>query len=233
MLLVKIKIMNRRLKLIFQILRYLPQNLYINFHYLPFKQAWKIPIMVWKPKFRRLQGEIQILGGGGKTGMIRLGFNHVSIYPNNGILLELRGKIVFHGRCAIGNNSCISTGKESFLEFGDNFNNYTSLKLVNYDHIKFGDNVLIGWNCLICDKDFHKLTRNGQVVERDTAPIKIGSNNWIANNCMILKNTRTNPNTVIAAGTFLSKDCTKYPEMCVIGNDKQVRVLSQDTYLNQ
>ena len=59
-----VKIMNRRLKLIFQILRYLPQNLYINFHYLPFKQAWKIPIMVWKPKFRRLQGEIQILGGG-------------------------------------------------------------------------------------------------------------------------------------------------------------------------
>ena len=73
-----VKIMNRRLKLIFQILRYLPQNLYINFHYLPFKQAWKIPIMVWKPKFRRLQGEIQILGGGGfKPGWFRLGCNLV------------------------------------------------------------------------------------------------------------------------------------------------------------
>lgn len=66
-----------------------------------------------------------------------------------------------------------------------------------------------------------------------TAPIKIGSNNWIANNCMILKNTRTNPNTVIAAGTFLSKDVTHLPEKSVIGNDKPVRVLSQDTYLNQ
>lgn len=148
-------------------------------------------------------------------------------------MLQINGKITFHGRCTIGNNSYISTGKDNCLEFGENFMCTTSLKLVSYDHITFGDHVMIGWNCMICDKDFHKLTRKGKLMDSDMTPIEIGANNWIANNCMILKNTRTNANTVIAAGTFLTRDCTNLPEKSVIGNDKPIRVLSPDTYLDQ
>lgn len=96
-------------------------------------------------------------GGEIKPGMIRLGFNQVSIYPNTGIMLQINGKITFHGRCTIGNNSYISTGKDNCLEFGENFMCTTSLKLVSYDHITFGDHVMIGWNCMICDKDLFGL----------------------------------------------------------------------------
>ncbi len=37
------------------ILRNILQTLYINFHYLPFKQAIKLPILVYKPKFIKKQ----------------------------------------------------------------------------------------------------------------------------------------------------------------------------------
>ena len=85
--------------------------------------------------------------GGVSTGMIRLGKNQVSIYPNSGIMLELRGKIIFNGRCSIGNNSYITTGNKSIVEIGKNFSATTTLRLVCYDHIRFNDNVISRAGC--------------------------------------------------------------------------------------
>lgn len=45
-------------------LRSLPWSIYINFHYLPIRQAWHLPIMVYKARFLKLGGSIEILGGG-------------------------------------------------------------------------------------------------------------------------------------------------------------------------
>jgi hypothetical protein len=60
--------------------------------------------------------------------MIKLGCNMVSIYPNSGIMLELRGKITFKGKCSIGNNSFISTSERSELIFGDDFIGSSTLR---------------------------------------------------------------------------------------------------------
>lgn len=124
------------------VLRSIIPTIYFNFHYLPFRQAIKLPIFLYKPHLKLMKGTITILGG--TTGMIRLGKNQVSIYPNSGIMLELRGKIIFNGRCSIGNNSYITTGNKSVIEIGKNFCATTTLRLVSYDHIRFNDNVLIG-----------------------------------------------------------------------------------------
>jgi acetyltransferase-like isoleucine patch superfamily enzyme len=86
-------------------------------------------------------------------GIIRLGQNMVSIYPNNGVKLEINGSITFKGRCSIGNNSFLSVGKNGHAIFGDNFIATTSLKLVAYNKIESQKNVLIGWNCMICDTE--------------------------------------------------------------------------------
>lgn len=89
------------------VLRSIIPTVYFNFHYLPFRQAIKLPIFLYKPHLKLMKGTITIHGGA-TTGMIRLGKNQVSIYPNSGIMLELRGKIIFNGRCSIGNNSYIT-----------------------------------------------------------------------------------------------------------------------------
>ena len=46
-------------------LRSILQSVYFNFHYLPFRQAVKLPILLYKPKLLELQGNVKI-GGGGK-----------------------------------------------------------------------------------------------------------------------------------------------------------------------
>lgn len=72
-------------------------SLYFNFHYLPIKQAIKLPIILYKPKLLKCKGKIQILGNV-KTGMIQLGKYTVSLYPNSGIVFENHGgSIIFNG----------------------------------------------------------------------------------------------------------------------------------------
>lgn len=44
-------------------LRYIIQSIYFNFHYLPFRQAIHLPILLYRPVFRELRGTILISGG--------------------------------------------------------------------------------------------------------------------------------------------------------------------------
>lgn len=53
-----------RLKLIFQFLLYLPWTIRFNFHYLPFRVAMKLPVILYRPKLLSLNGLVTISGGG-------------------------------------------------------------------------------------------------------------------------------------------------------------------------
>ena len=80
-------------------------TIFFNFRYLPFNQAIKLPILLYKPKFLKLNGSIKI-SSPIRTGMIRLGWPIVpSLYPNDGIVIEIRekGSIIFEGNVKIGN----------------------------------------------------------------------------------------------------------------------------------
>ena len=107
-------------------------------------------------RFLQRQGDS---GGAIRSGMIRMGFNMVSIYPRNGVTIENRGVMVFNGRCSIGNDSYISVGRHRKIVFGDRCTATASLKLASHCGITFGDKVSIGWNCMFIDTDFHRLTR--------------------------------------------------------------------------
>lgn len=222
---------SKKFKEILSILRYLPQTVYFNFKYLPLKQAVHLPIFLYKPKFKHLGGSIE-LRGGYRHGLIRLGFYTVDIYPNTGIMLNLNGRIVFNGSCNIGNNSYISTGEHSLIEFGKSFTATTTLRLVSYHNITFGNNVLIGWDCMLTDTDFHRLTNLNGKKSKGYGEIKIGNNNWIANGCRVLKNVSTPDNIVIGAYTVLTSkiDGNGYK---VVGNDHEIKTLSIDRYLDQ
>lgn len=48
------------------VLRYLPQTLWFNFHYLPWRQAVRLPILLYKPRFVDVKGTVKICCSGGK-----------------------------------------------------------------------------------------------------------------------------------------------------------------------
>lgn len=193
------------------ILRSILKTLYFNFHYLPFSQAARIPILLYKPHFIRLKGKI-IIEGNVRPGMIILGKYDVSLYPNNGVVYENRGgTIIFNGACRIGNSSFISIGSKATLIFGNNFQATVALKLVSYHHIKFNDNVLCGWNCIFMDTDFHQLTiLNSSIKPKSYDKIIIGENCWFAFNNTVMKGTMVGANSVIAGNSILNKDYSNY-----------------------
>lgn len=198
-------------------LRSLPQTIYFNFHYLPLCQAVKLPILLYKPHLKKLKGTVKIFGKA-KFGVVRLGFPQVSLYQNSGITIENQGgTILFRGRCGIGNNSFLSIGPKGCVEFGDRFNASTTLRLVSYDKITFHERVRLGWDILIMDTDFHKLTKLDGGYSHGHAPIEIGADNWIGSGCRIMKRTKTPDHCVVAAGTFLSSPIS-VAEYSVVGN---------------
>lgn len=171
-------------------------------------------------------------GGKMKFGMIRLGFPTVSLYPNPGIVYENHGgTITFNGECSIGNNSAISIGAKANVEFGDRFTATTTLRLTSYYKITIANCVTFGWDTLIMDTDFHKLTKVSGGYSKGYASISIGSNNWFGNGCRIMKRTTTPDYCVISAGTILSGPVS-VPSYSVVGNDSHIVVKATGVWRN-
>ena len=212
-------------------LRYIHKTVYFNFRSLPFRQAIKLPIWLYRPNILSCKGKIELGGGKIKPGMVMLGFNAVSIYPQNGIMIENKGTIYFHGRCYVGNNSYISVGSSGYASFGEDFGATASFRLASYDRIEFGNQVSVGWDCLFMDSDFHRLTREDGKPVKAYGKIQIGNNVWFGNNCVVLKNTVVPNFTTVAAGTMLAGRCS-VPEKTVIGNHREMIILKHGAWRN-
>lgn len=75
--------------------------------------------------------------------------------------------------------------------------------------ISIGDYTIIGSNCDIIDTDFHPLTpknRRYSQTKIKSKPIIIGSNVFIGTQSLILKGVKIGKNSVIAAGSLVSKN---------------------------
>lgn len=185
-------------------LRSLAKTVYFNFHYLPLRQAVRLPIWLYKARLRKLGGSITITADRIRPGMIQLGTDRVSVYRNGGISLEINGDIVFRGSCYIGNDSFIAVdgGK---LSFGDFFNATAAVRIVCRKGITFGDRVLLGWNNMVCDSDFHtvrnRLTGKTNATEKEIA---IGSHVWIANGCSVMKGSEIPDNVIVAQKSLVN-----------------------------
>lgn len=219
--------MNKKIKKVLRYLPYLLHSIWFNFHYLPFNQAIWLPILLYKPQLIKCKGKLSI-DAPIETGMIELGIYQCSLYPNKGIVIELRGNLVFKGKCIIGNNSNISTGENSTLILGSNFVASTTLKLVCYSEIKFSDNVRVGWNNTFCDTDFHS-SKKGNIKSKGYAPIEIGAFNWFAMNCTTLKGTSTPNSCIIGTQSLLTKNYSKLPEKCLIAG-QPAKFIREDIY---
>lgn len=141
------------------------------------------------------------------------------------------GKIIFSGKCSIGNNSYISIGEKAVVQFGNEFCASTSLRLVSYNKICFGDRTRLGWDIIVMDTDLHKMTKLSGGYSKGYAPIKIGSDNWFGNGCRIMKRTTTPDHCIISAGTILSNHIS-VPEYSVIGTEQNIVIKATGIWRN-
>ena len=164
--------------------------------------------------------------------MVFLGFPYAPIYPNSGIMFQnLGGTIVFKGSCNIGSNSGLSIGEKGTCVFGSRFFSTASLKLLCFNCIEFGENARVGWDCMIMDTDFHKLSKLSGGYSKGIGSISIGSNNWIGNGCLIMKRTKTPNYCTVQARTILDK-ALDVPEYSIIGQAREIEIKATGLWRN-
>lgn len=209
-------------------LRSIIPTIWFNFHYLPFRQAINLPIILYKPDLLKCKGKVVIQSPKLSFGMIRLGYRSCNIYPNTGITWENHGgTMVFRGRTLIGNDSYVSVGPQSTILFEDDFKATASLKLVSYRGVKFGKGTRLGWGCLVMDTNFHPLfDMEKKKYKKASGPIEIGDYNWFGTQCKIMHSTITPERCIFGMNTTVTRNCVK-ESYCVMGGDP-VKILTRN-----
>ena len=170
---------------------YLLHSLFFNFYYLPFKQAIKLPILLYRPKFIRLGGKVIIDSKRIYFGMIQLGPLNNTCNPNCGFSLDNRGgTIIFKGTAVFNNDSYIMIWKDAVLRLGNKLD--CSCKIKCAESIEIGDETWIAYDSMIMDSDWHALTdiTTGKLLKK-TSPVKIGKHNFISYKCIVTKGAVT------------------------------------------
>jgi acetyltransferase-like isoleucine patch superfamily enzyme len=142
----------------------------------------------------------------------------------NGILrIRNRGKI-YLGKGVCFNSSLMSnsmglykpctlvTYKDGVIHIGNN-SGFSGVSIVSKKSIEIGSNVMVGGNVHIWDTDFHPLDpiKRRQNLNKDIRNSKVIIENdvWIGANTLVLKGVRIGQNSVIAAGSVVSKSIPK------------------------
>ena len=186
-----------------------------NFHYFPFKQAVRFPVIISKNvKLEVLHGNVEI-NGKIKTGMIKMGFGAFSLFDHSHeraiFVNSSGGNLFFEGKAMLGPGfKIINNG---FLKIGDNFSVTGKTKVICDNQIVFGKNDLLSWDILIMDTDYHSVVIDG-IKKPITSPISIGDKVWIGARATVLKGAVIPNNSVVGAGTIISGQ--KYNEEGII-----------------
>lgn len=134
-----------------------------------------------RSSFISVRGSIRILK---QHGSISIG-DFTDLWP--GVKLSCCGNdnvnpasIKIGSKCSIGDRTEIHAGKS----------------------VEIGDNVVIAWDCVIMDRDYHSTSGSTEVFK----PVFIDDRVWIGCRAIILKGVTIGKGAVVAAGAVVTKD---------------------------
>lgn len=189
---------------IFKFLLGLPKTLIINFKYLSWYDACRLPIWVTsRCRLRALKGEIRIEAPL-TPGMIKIGYGDVGVIDNHErASFSNNGVIVFHGKTNIGVASKIDN--HGILVFGKNFVATAKTSITCYCKITFGDDVLVSWDTSFMDTDTHKIFINESDRINEDEEIHIGNHVWLGMRSSVFKGGKVPDGCVVGANTAIYK----------------------------
>ena len=135
-----------------------------------------------------------------------------------GTEINISGTVVFKGYCQIAKDVFLFVGKEAYCEFG-NMAAIGYLGRLECTHeIILGDYARISYESQLIDSNFHDMkdVRDNSIGAR-SAPIKIGSYNYVSNRVSILKGTVTPNYCTVASNSLCNKNYLDLGENIMIG----------------
>jgi len=194
----------------------LPKTLAFNFHYFPFAQACRLPVLVsHRVKLVRLGGSVELAVS--RFGSVRLGPADVDVFPDGGRpgVWRVEGHVRLGDDVRIGPGISVVCNGE--LDVGDHVYMNADVSLFCAKHIVIGADTLISWDATIVDNDFHELRDAENHWINPPAAIFIGERAWIGFGAIVAKDTRLAPGTVIGAGAVVRGEFNE-PNCVLTGN---------------
>lgn len=94
---------------------------------------------------------------------------------------------------------------EAIIHIGDNVCINNNFLAICCKKIYIGEHCRIGINCQMIDSDFHGILPEQRSHHGESGEIIIGNNVWIGNNVLVLKGVSIGDNSVVAAGSVVTK----------------------------
>jgi acetyltransferase-like isoleucine patch superfamily enzyme len=185
----------------------LPKTIAFNLRYLPLSQAVRLPILVsHRMSIFNFGGTVKLTCPA-NPGTVLLGFgaNGAFDFRRARSVWQNAGEVVFEGPARLGNGFKLSVAESGTVTFGGEFVLSAESQIVCRDRITFGRGCLISWDVLMLDGDFHPLISEDGTVSETHAPIALGDRVWIGARSSILKGVALGDDTVVAAGSIVTK----------------------------
>lgn len=141
-----------------------------------------------------------VLNGNVRMNGLRCGNNCRSsvlrMDPNSTIISDGSFDFSYGADIVLFENSCLRLGKNSYINCDS--------KIRCHKYIEIGDYCAISHDFTVMDSDAHALNGN-----RNTNPVIIGNHVWIGTRVTILNGVTIGDNSIIAAGSLVTKDVPK------------------------
>lgn len=203
--------MFKRLIILFRIR--LIYTVYFNIRYLPFSQAFRLPIIFLRRAKINMGKNAKIIldksvKGRVKIGDYQLSFSHGKEFTT----ITNWGKIIFHG-----GNIRIQAGSIWFVlgevHLGSDIMFGTNSKLSCYNRVDVFNTCRIAHEVQIMDCDFHYLRdRISGQIKPISSPIRIGSCCWIGNRTSVMGGTILPDFTIVGSNSLINRDYSKIIE---------------------
>jgi acetyltransferase-like isoleucine patch superfamily enzyme len=182
----------------------MPKTIAFNFHYLPFRQAIRLPVLVsHRVAFFDFRGTVTLLGPV-RPGTVLLGFgsNGAFDFKRARSVWQITGDVIFQGPARLGNGFKLTASGQ--VTFGPDFILSAESQIVCRDRVSFGKGCLVSWDVLILDSDFHPIVYEDGTESVLHAPIVLGDRIWIGARSTILKGVELGDDVIVAAGAMVT-----------------------------